>query len=589
MPPHYRGPHFSLVERDRIRLNRSGMEPFDRGSGRERSVIRAGETGHRRVHSAPRPRVRSPRPYRACDAATGGVICLMVVFTPWAFGTTQDWSVWTMNMAGYVLGALLLAKWFIRQRTGYKPSRWGDASESLEGELFGAQRRRWNGLTVAMAVLTFLVLAYTLISALNARATYVEAHRRFDYHDCVRWLPHSYDRASTWNSLWMFLGLACFFWATRDWLTTVGAKPRSRSRSSSSQNLLSSLPSPRTVAVRESLPSLFEPAADPATPVAHGAPKPALPFRLRLVLWVLCINGSILALEAILQRLSGTNRLLWLVEPYFNKDVLSQFGPYAYRANAASYFNLVWPVCLGFWLVLRESAKPSLTSGRRLGSGNHIVLLPGAVLMAACPIISTSRGGTLIAVGTILITMGLLLRIARKERTWFKVGVCSLFTVILAMAAFLGLEQLVPRFQTIFTDQMSQRTEIYENAVPMAREFPVLGTGPGSFGSLYQFYRKDTTQVWHAYLHDDWLETRITFGWVGFSMILLMLALVAMHWFLGTGIPCGWELPTMMTVAIGGVLLHAKFDFPFQIYSIVLVFVLFCSILFSLSRKPQRE
>lgn len=563
------------------------MEPFDRGAGRERPVIRSGDLSHRHVHSSSRAKIRSPRSHRVCDAATGGLICLMVVFTPWAFGTTQDWSVWTMNIAGFALGALLAAKWIIRRRTGYAPSWWGEAHESPEDDLFGTASRRPDKLTMALVVLTVLVLAYTLVSALNARATYVEGHRRFDYHNAIKWLPHSYDRDSTWNSLWMYVGLACFFWATRDWLLTSGKRSRSRSRTRSGENPLAAIRSSSVIAGRETLPLSFQPAAEPPTPVLHRESSSSLPFRLRLLLWVLCINGSLLALEAILQRLSGTNSLLWLVVPRFNTEAVAQFGPYAYRANAASYFNLVWPVCLGFWLVLRESARSSLTAGRRLGSGSHIVLLPGAVLMAACPIISTSRGGTLIAVGSILITMGLLLRIARRESPWFKAGVCSLFTVILAMAAYLGLEQLVPRFQTIFTDQMSQRTEIYANAVPIAREFPVFGTGPGTFGAIYQLYRKDASQVWHAYLHDDWLEARITFGWIGFSMILLMLGLVAAHWFLGMGISCGWEFPSMMAVAMGGVLLHAKFDFPFQIYSIVLVFLLFCAILFCLSRKTQ--
>ncbi len=511
----------------------------------------------------------------------------MVVFTPWAFGATQDWSVLTMNIAGFALGALLVAKWIIRRRTGYKPSRWGEVPESVEGELFEEPARPRNKLTIALAVLTLLVLAYTLVSALNARATYVEGHRRFDYHNAVKWLPHSYDRASTWNSLWMYAGLACFFWATRDWLLTSSKRSRSRSRTHAREGGLAAMASPTLSPGRETLPLSLQPVADAPAPVLHRDSGSSLPFRLRLVLWVLCINGSLLALEAILQRLSGSNKLLWLVVPRFNMEAVAQFGPYAYRANAASYFNLIWPVCLGFWLVLRESARSSLVNGRRLGSGSHIVLLPGAVLMAACPIISTSRGGTLIAVGSIFITMGLLLGIARKESPWFKAGVCSLFTVILAMAAYLGLEQLVPRFQTIFTDQMSQRTEIYENAVPIARDFPVFGTGPGTFGPIYQLYRKDAAQVWHAYLHDDWLEARLTFGWVGFSMILLMLGLVAAHWFLGRGISCGWEFPSMMAVAMGGVLLHAKFDFPFQIYSIVLVFLLFCAIVFSLSRKSQ--
>src|SRR6266550_4291638 len=62
--------------------------------------------------------------YRLCDALSGILIFLMVVFSPWAFGTTQSWSIWTMNLAGYALGILLLVKLFIREVKGYPALRW---------------------------------------------------------------------------------------------------------------------------------------------------------------------------------------------------------------------------------------------------------------------------------------------------------------------------------------------------------------------------------------------------------------------------------------------------------------------------------
>src|SRR2546427_798662 len=61
----------------------------------------------------PASRPRTPPAYRICDGITEVVLYFMVVFAPWAFGTTEGWSIWTMNVAGYALGALLFAKWLI--------------------------------------------------------------------------------------------------------------------------------------------------------------------------------------------------------------------------------------------------------------------------------------------------------------------------------------------------------------------------------------------------------------------------------------------------------------------------------------------
>ncbi len=205
--------------------------------------------------------------------------------------------------------------------------------------------------------------------------------------------------------------------------------------------------------------------------------------------------------------------------------------------------------------------------------------------MAACPIISTSRGGALIAVTMIFVTLGVLLWVTRQEGFWFRLGTCTVFAVILGFSAVLGFKELAPRFSTIFSDQMSRRTEIYQNALPIAHDFPVLGTGPGTFSSLYHLYRSDASQQWAAYVHDDWLEVRITFGWVGWSLIVLMLVLALSRWFVGNGIPARWEFVTMIWVAIAGCLMHAKFDFPFQIYSVVLLFLLLLAVLFCLVRR----
>ena len=91
---------------------------------------------------------------------------------------------------------------------------------------------------------------------------------------------------------------------------------------------------------------------------------------------------------------------LWLVEPRVNKGVETFFGPYAYRSNAAQYFNLAWPVCLGFWWTLQRK-----WGFRRF---THQWLLLSAILMAACPVISTSRGGALV-MWALLLLSGLVL------------------------------------------------------------------------------------------------------------------------------------------------------------------------------------
>ncbi|MBU6402073.1 MAG: hypothetical protein KGS61_17280 [Verrucomicrobia bacterium] len=406
---------------------------------RDREADPASTPGGRRGrrHSIHRP--RTPKLYDLCDWITEGVLYFMVLFGPWAFGTTQVWSTWVMNGAAYVTGALLVTKWIVRWQTGYQPVRSGrewQGAKSEEPEAKGrgrdagseVQRAQGGGqgaevgdgaaevrhqiavetacpqparprvslnwcfswlnrisartLTRCLATLTVVVLGYCLVSAVNARATYDSARRLFEYHQCINWLPHSYDSNSTWFVFWQYLGLAFVFWAVRDWLLGKTRRER-RGSETGSQGLgvrgQGSGVGGQGAEVGGQRSEIGD--QEHLIPPVEKSPiydlkseMVSLPCHLQRLLWVVCLNGAVLAMEAILQRLSGTNKLLWLHEPYWNRDAGSQFGPFAYRGNAAEYLLLVWPVCLAFWWALRRAAKLSSRSAVHAGSGPHVPL-----------------------------------------------------------------------------------------------------------------------------------------------------------------------------------------------------------------------
>ena len=503
---------------------------------------------------------RTPLPYRVSDHITEGLVYAMVLFSPWAFGTTRSWAVWCMNGAAYALGVLLVTKWVVRWRTGYQPERWGES------------RSGW--MPAALASLTVLLLGWCLISAINLRATFIEDERRFLFEPrFIAWLPHSYDGPASWFSFWTYLGMSSSFWAVRDWLLGKTRQERHRQEhGSGGSESEGGEDEPGEFAVRT-----HEAGA------GSGHRVPRIPLRLRRLLWLICINGALVSLEGILQRLDGTDKLLWVLRPHFNIYAELQFGPYAYRANGAQYLNLIWPLAIGFWWTLRRTARAGGRAGGRRGGDAHVVLIPCAVITAAGPIVSTSRGAALVAAGILLGTLAIQM-LANRGRWRTQLGILLAVLAGLGLGLYLGWEQLAPRLKLMLEGDTSNRREIYSNSQEMTKEFGWLGSGPGTFGSLYHLYLTDTAQRWEAWAHDDYLETQITFGKLGLIIILATMALCVCKWFVPGGIPASWVLVGSIWLALAGVLTHARVDFPLQVHSVLFLFILLCCVSFTTTR-----
>src|SRR5207245_3836087 len=116
-------------------------------------------------------------------------------------------------------------------------------------------------------------------------ATHESQTLTFVYHDHLKWLPHSFDRRRTWFAFWNYFALACAFWALKDWLPGKSGGEERAARQKS---------------------------------VGSSASAPLIPTHLRRLLWILCINGTLVGLEGIVQRFEGSGRLLFVIKPLLN-------------------------------------------------------------------------------------------------------------------------------------------------------------------------------------------------------------------------------------------------------------------------------
>jgi O-antigen ligase len=480
-----------------------------------------------------RKRDRSPlrRATKIIEWVGGGLLCLLVAATPWLFGTTEDWSVRVMNLGSYAAGAIMaiaaILNRFARREDPFPRSR----REHLFSRIF--------------LVLNLSVLAFCVVAFWNARATFSVFDQSFEYRDnVIPSLPTSYDANLTRETFITLLACCIVFWSIRSWIFN-GARQRSEN---SSESMLRNK-------------------------------------RFQLLVWIVSLNGMAIAIQGILQRLSNSSKLLWMRESWW-KSAIACFGPFSYRGNAAEYLNLIWPLALGFWWVLSRDRSRRQGSSRVFTDGPELLLIPAMVVMVTACIISLSRGGAIITAGC-LISIGTIFLIQKGTSLRARMGVLGFVVLVVGMVWLLGWNVLVIRFRSDGLSSMSGRQEIYRNAKQMAADYPVYGIGPGTFRSVYHLYRQETTELWHGFLHDDWMETRVTFGWVGFALTVANLLWLA-AWCALPGKPAVfYAFSACAGIGLAGALVHAKFDFPFQTYSIFYTFVVIAAILSSVS--PARR
>ncbi|MGF1579487.1 MAG: O-antigen ligase family protein [Gemmataceae bacterium] len=265
------------------------------------------------------------------------------------------------------------------------------------------------------------------------------------------------------------------------------------------------------------------------------------PQSLRRLSLAVVINGSLMGLFGVIQYYTTERGIIyWVLQSRG-----SVFGPYINKNFCAFYLNL----CIGLgvgWFLFWWEKKP-----QRAGTqGAAMSLLPGGVrpltaqgdllnrpellgvclllaLMMGCVVFSQSRGGTLALLsGTVV--GGLLL--VKATGRWTKLFLPLLLLALLLPVIFwFGLEQVTNRYSGLWSGEAmdNSRWTIWFNSLRVGKDYPLLGTGYGTFGQVEQL----GWQIGHqgasnpVYAHNEYVEAFVEGGAVRLFLSLLIIGL----------------------------------------------------------------
>jgi len=128
------------------------------------------------------------------------------------------------------------------------------------------------------------------------------------------------------------------------------------------------------------------------------------------------------------------------------------------------------------------------------------------------------------------------------------------------------------------------RMAVWRKTVDIVRDFPVLGTGVGTFQFVFPRYREATTTAFYDYAHSDYLQVLAEGGVIGGALLAVGILLVAQIWRRPQAVRAGAVLRTACGFAVLAVALHEAVDFSLQIPANLLALTLIVGCLTLLAR-----
>jgi O-antigen ligase len=300
--------------------------------------------------------------------------------------------------------------------------------------------------------------------------------------------------------------------------------------------------------------------------------------RLKMLLQVLVFSGTFQAAYAAFMVLSGLE-LGFFVEKYVGKGVAT--GTFVNRNHLAGY--LVMCLSAGIGLLLSQLAVSSAHSWKeRFRRWLALLLSPKIRLrmylavMVVALVLTRSRMGN-IAFFTSLGVAGTLALFAGRRFSWRVVSfLASLFVVdILILGKWFGLDKLLQRLEQTSPGSES-RLRSSEYAFDYLRDFPLTGSGGGSFYGIFPNYQAADFQAFHLHAHNDYLEFAAELGLPAAVLLLAVvgLSLRSAYWVQRhrhTALYKGAAFAVVMTIVWAGI--HSTADFNLQIPANALTFV----------------
>ncbi|MBT3137049.1 O-antigen ligase family protein [Alteromonas sp. ALT199] len=300
--------------------------------------------------------------------------------------------------------------------------------------------------------------------------------------------------------------------------------------------------------------------------------------RLRYILIVVSAAGVFQAIYGSLEVLSGLQYSLVFKLPVSHIAT----GSFVYKNHYANFLLLCLSAAIGYMIAslrVRSGSSPRERLRRivRFWLSNKVLFRIGIIIMVIALVMSRSRMGNsafFIAM-TITATLGLIY-FKPRQKSYVVLFISMLVIDILIVSSLFGLKQVQQRIEQTNLTQES-RDEVVTDALPLLSQYGVIGTGGGTFYTVYPQVQSESIQHFYDHAHNEYLQFAIEFGIVGAAIIAMLVLLCAKSALSAMQnrrhpLPRGTAFAAVMAVI--GMALHSTVDFPLQAPANTAIFII---------------
>jgi O-antigen ligase len=249
--------------------------------------------------------------------------------------------------------------------------------------------------------------------------------------------------------------------------------------------------------------------------------------QIRTLLAVLIGSGAFQALYGLFELSRSDPRILFYRKIFSPESVT---GTFVNRNHFSGYLEMIVPLAIGLAVARMnmmtfgiKGFREKLLLWTSKGILVNVLILAAAVVMSIAVVLSNSRSGLVTLAFTVFLFFGFSVAAFSRSgfrQPWVGKTVRTTFLCVTVLALTVGVGSTIKRFA--LDDLLHEdRPQYWANTVRIVGDFPLFGTGLGTFESAYGAYEETSaSEMRLVHAHNDFLEYAAELGVVGALLLI---------------------------------------------------------------------